>query len=226
MSNTSESVEMYLKTLAEFGGVHDPVPIGRVAERLGVSPVSASEMMKRLVKQRLVRHLPYKGIVLTDYGRKLANSVIRRQRLWECFLVDELKLDWAQAYDLSCDLEHATDSQVTEALATFLKKPEQCPHGNPIPDEKGQVVEKDLKPLTSLEIGHRATIRAIFPENSEVLTYLGERGIRPGQPVSLIGVAPLDGPLTVKVGYSDEVVPIDLGQGLANLVLVEVDTSY
>jgi len=225
MSGTSESVEMYLKSIAEFGGVHDPVPIGRIAERLGVSPVSASEMMKRLGEQHLIKHLPYKGVVLTDRGRLLANSVIRRQRLWECFLVDELKLDWAQAYDLSCNLEHATDSEVTEALASYLKHPEQCPHGNPIPDEDGRVDEHCLKPLISLAIDQPAYVRAISPENSDVLAYLGKRGIRPGQRVVLSGIAPLQGPLTVKVGQANMAEEIDLGQALAGLVLVEVEVS-
>ena len=95
-SASSESVEMYLKTVAELGGEHGPVPIGRVAKRMGVSPVSANEMMKRLGEQRLIQHQMYKGVSLTDDGRRLANSVIRRQRLWECFLVDHLKLDWAR----------------------------------------------------------------------------------------------------------------------------------
>jgi DtxR family Mn-dependent transcriptional regulator len=225
MSSTSESVEMYLKSIAELGGVDDPVPIGRVAERLGVSPVSASEMMKRLGEQHLIKHLPYKGVVLTDRGRLLANSVIRRQRLWECFLVDELKLDWAQAYELSCNLEHATDSEVTQALATYLNHPEQCPHGNPIPDEDGRVDEHRLTPLISLPIDRPATIRAISPENSDVLAYLGKRGIRPGQRVVLTGTAPLQGPLTIKVGQANMAKEIDLGQALASLVHVELEVS-
>jgi DtxR family Mn-dependent transcriptional regulator len=225
MSSTSESVEMYLKSIAEFGGVHEPVPIGRIAERLDVSPVSASEMMKRLGEQHLIKHLPYKGVVLTDRGRLLANSVIRRQRLWECFIVDELKLDWAQAYDLSCNLEHATDSEVTEALASYLKHPEHCPHGNPIPDEDGRVDAHCLKSLISLAIDQPAYVRAISPENSDVLAYLGKRGIRPGQRVVLSGTAPLQGPLTVKVGQANKAREIDLGQALAGLVLVELEVS-
>jgi len=225
MGNTSESVEMYLKSIAEYGGVHDPVPIGRVAERLGVSPVSASEMMKRLGEQHLINHLPYKGVVLTDRGRLLANSVIRRQRLWECFLVDELKLDWAQAYDLSCNLEHATDSEVTEALASFLRHPQQCPHGNPIPGEDGWVDEHQFKPLLDLDIGQPGYVRAISPETSEVLAYLGKRGIHPGQRIILSGIAPMEGPLTIKVGPANEGEEVDLGQALAGLVWVELEVS-
>jgi DtxR family Mn-dependent transcriptional regulator len=140
-------------------------------------------------------------------------------------LVDELKMDWAQAYDLSCNLEHATDSKVTEALASYLKHPKQCPHGNPIPDDDGRVEEHCLKPLVSLAIGQPAYVRAISPEKSDVLAYLGKRGIHPGQRVVLRGTAPLQGPLTVKVGQANMAIEVDLGQALAGLVLVELEVS-
>lgn len=215
--NASESVEMYLKSLAELGGDRDPVPIGRVAERLGVSPVSANEMMKRLGQQGLVEHLPYKGVSLTPDGRTMAHSVIRRQRLWECFLVDHLKLDWAVAYDQACDLEHATGPAVVEALADYLGQPSTCPHGNPIPGPDGQVVPAGGRSLAELAIGQSGLVRAIMPETGEVLGYLGQRGIRPGQKVTVLESAPLQGPLTVRAG--DET--IVLGLNLATLVLVD-----
>ena len=98
-TTSNETVEMYLKTIAELSDDDTPVVIARVAERLGVSPVSANEMMKRLVEQELLVHERYKGVMLTENGRFYANSVIRRQRLWECFLVDRLNFNWSGAYD-------------------------------------------------------------------------------------------------------------------------------
>lgn len=220
-SASSESVEMYLKTVAELGGEHSPVPIGRVAERLSVSPVSANEMMKRLGEQQLIRHQMYKGVYLTDDGRRLANSVIRRQRLWECFLVDHLKLDWAKVHDLACDLEHATASEVTEALAQYLGNPGRCPHGNPIPDPDGEVGQATDLTLSRLNVGQSGRIRAIVPESSELLAYLAERGLRPGQSVTVVEAAPLKGPLTLQVGDSQEEPHVALGLALAELVRVD-----
>ncbi|MDX1616057.1 MAG: metal-dependent transcriptional regulator [Candidatus Promineifilaceae bacterium] len=217
----SESVEMYLKTVAELGGDSAPAPIARVAERMGVSPVSASEMMKRLGQQGMVEHLPYKGIRLTEDGLRLANSVIRRQRLWEVFLVDHLKIDWAAAHEMACDLEHATSSIVTEALAEFLDQPSSCPHGNPIPPAKGQPVARTARPLTDVPVGQRAHVRAIAPENSEVLAYVAARGLVPGAEVTVREIAPLQGPLALTVGPRR----VDLGLNLAELVLVETDDS-
>jgi DtxR family Mn-dependent transcriptional regulator len=228
--STSESVEMYLKTIAELGGESGPVPIGRVAERLGISPVSANEMMKRLAEYDYIDHLPYKGVTLTEEGQNMANSVIRRQRLWECFLVDRLKMDWARSYELACDLEHATAPQVTDALAEFLDYPATCPHGNSIPDHAGRMYDAPPISLAEINAGESARIRAVAPESSDVLAYLAERDLLPGRRVTVVEAAPLEGPLTLQVSEpADEDVTtreVVLGMALANLVLVEtVDAS-
>jgi DtxR family Mn-dependent transcriptional regulator len=224
--SNSERVEMYLKTVAELGGEFEPVSIGRVAERLGVTPASAAEMMKRLGESDYIDHLPYKGVTLTEDGRRLANSVIRRQRLWECFLVERLKLDWAEAYGMACDLEHATAPEVTEALASFLDHPGQCPHGNPIPDPDSPSPSVRLTPLSELHPGDSALIRAMAPESSDVLAYLAERGMLPGRRVEVVEVAPLEGPLTLKVGWAADEAPNDrevvLGKALAGLIMIEM----
>lgn len=220
-SGKSESVEMYLKSVAELGGEYEPVPIGRVAERLGVSPVSANEMMKRLVEQKYINHQPYKGVSLTTGGRRIANSVIRRHRLWECFLFDHLELDWAKVHDLACDLEHATATEVTEALADYLGNPAKCPHGNPIPDRDGHISQQQNIPLSILEVGQEAQIKAIVPESSEVMAYFADRGLQPDQLVKIVDAAPLKGPLTLRVGRQGEATEIALGLTLADLVLVD-----
>src|SRR5512147_1461619 len=123
----SESTEMYLKAMAELGD--RDVAIARLAERLNVTHVSANEMMRRLGELGLVTHMPYKGVTLTKKGREAASSVMRRQRLWEVFLYDHLKIEWASIYELACSLEHATAPEVTEALAEFLGNPTNCPRG-------------------------------------------------------------------------------------------------
>src|SRR5690349_20398526 len=92
----SESTEMYLKAMAEFGD--RDVSIARLAARLHVTPVSANEMVKKLGEQGLVAHIPYKGVNLTNRGREVACDVLRRQRLWEVFLFEHLKIEWAKIY--------------------------------------------------------------------------------------------------------------------------------
>jgi len=217
VESRSESVEMYLKSLAELGGGESPVSIGRVAERLEVSPVSASEMMKRLVDQGLVTHQPYKGVILTRNGLRVAEGVIRKQRLWECFLVDHLQIDWAQAHDLACDLEHATGQEVTEALDLFLGHPTVCPHGNPIPRHDSRLPNLATISLRDLPIGRKSVVTAIAPHSSEALAYLAKIGVRPGQIVEVLGAEPLRGPLSLMIGKEQAA----LGLGLAELIIVQ-----
>jgi DtxR family Mn-dependent transcriptional regulator len=211
----SESTEMYLKAMSELGD--RDVAIGRLAERLGVTNVSANEMMRRLGEQGLVTHTPYKGVSLTKKGRQVASNVIRRQRLWEVFLYENLNLEWSKVYELACSLEHATAPEVTEALATFLNHPLVCPRGNPIPDEKGNFAPLGGMALSEVEVGTSAAVLAIDATATDVLKYLYDRNILPGQKIKVMEVAPMEGPLTLLVGNKEVV----LGLSLAEFVIVK-----
>jgi DtxR family Mn-dependent transcriptional regulator len=196
----SESMEMYLKTILELGTGEEPVAISQVAERWGVTPVSANEMIKRLAEYGLIRHEPYKGVSLTDTGLRQATNVLRRHRLWERLLVDHLGIDWAESHDAACQLEHATAESITTALDAFLGHPTTCPHGNPIPDPGQPVDDAETQPLSTLEIGQRGEITRIHPEETPLLSYLAGHGICPRMTVEVKEIAPLDGPLTVQIG--------------------------
>lgn len=216
----SESTEMYLKAMAEING-RDVIAIGRLAERLGVTPVSANEMMRRLGEQGLVSHTPYKGVNLTKKGREAAGNVIRRQRLWECFLYDHLKIEWALVYELACALEHATAPEVTEALAEFLGHPKTCPRGNPIPAADGSFTPLDAIPLSEVKAGQSVQVLAVNATATDVLKYLQEKNILPGHDVTVVEIAPMRGPLTVRAGGKDAA----LGLPMAGFVLVKIIKS-
>lgn len=215
VENLSESTEMYLKAMAELGD--RDVPIARLAERLDVTNVSANEKMRRLGEQGLVSHTPYKGVTLTKKGREAASNVIRRQRLWERFLYDHLKIEWAKVYELACSLEHATAPEVTEALADFLHHPQTCPRGNPIPDVKGAYTPLNGVALTEVEVGKIVTVLAVNAIATDVLKYLQDKNILPGQKLKVLEVAPMDGPLTLSVNGKE----VALGLSLAEFVIVE-----
>lgn len=195
----NESAEMYLKTVSELTVGDAPVAISALAGRLGVSAVSATEMVHRLQESGLIDHRPYKGITLTKDGRQQAAGVIRSHRLWECFLVDHLKLPWDEVHELACRLEHATDPQVTDALDVYLDYPLTCPHGSPIPASDGTVVEPDDCPLTALCPGQSAAITRIHPETPELLTYLSDLSLTIGTRITLKELAPFQGPLVLLV---------------------------
>lgn len=211
----SESTEMYLKAMAELG--NRDVAIARLAERLGVTPVSANEMMRRLGEQGLVTHTPYKGVTLTERGREAAANVLRRQRLWEVFLYEHLKIEWAKIYELACSLEHATAPEVTEALAGFLGNPTVCPRGNPIPDENGVFALLEGKSLREAAVGETVRVRAVNATATDVLKYLQDKSILPGQMLEVLEAAPLDGPLTLSVNGRE----VALGLSMAEFVILE-----
>jgi DtxR family Mn-dependent transcriptional regulator len=216
----SESTEMYLKAMAEFGDRN--IAIARLATRLSVTPVSANEMIKKLGEHGLVSHTPYKGVSLTKKGREAACDVLRRQRLWEVFLYEHLKIEWAKIYELACALEHATAPEVTEALADFLGHPKTCPRGNPIPDVDGTFTPLQAISLNEVEVGKTVKVVAVNATATDVLTYLQERNILPGQEIEVIDIAPLQGPLTLRVNGKE----IALGLQIAEFVLVHLMDAH
>lgn len=216
-SQLSESSEMYLKAMVELGA-GDRVAVGRLAGRLGVTNVSANEMVHRLTDQGLVSHTPYKGVSLTETGQAAACNVLRRQRLWECFLYEHLKIEWARLYELACALEHATAPEVTEALSVFLGDPRFCPRGNPIPAADGTFKPLTGLPLRAVPVGATVHVLAINATETEALRYLQERGILPGCELTVIEAAPMEGPFTLRIDGQDVV----LGLLLSEFVIVEV----
>jgi DtxR family Mn-dependent transcriptional regulator len=212
----SESREMYLKSIYELAEGDGPVAVSLLARRVGVSPVSATEMVKRLEAQGMIVHTPYKGVQLTESGRQRALIVVRRQRLWSRFLADHLKIPWSQVYDISCRLEHATDSTVTEALAEYLGHPKVCPHGHPIPDAQGLVEETEAFPLT--EVSCEVDVKVIRIEQPELTLceHLEERGIFPGTVLKIIDEAPYNGPYTVDLAGKE----IALGREISARIYV------
>jgi DtxR family transcriptional regulator, Mn-dependent transcriptional regulator len=213
----SESTEMYLKAMVELGH-GDKVAVGLLAGRLGVSNVSANEMVHRLTDQGLVSHIPYKGVELTKIGQAAACSVLRRQRLWECFLYEHLKIEWAKLYELACALEHATAPEVTEALAAYLGDPKLCPRGNPIPSADGVFTPLNGIPLREAPVGASVHVLAVNATETDVNRYLQDRSILPGRKLTITEAAPMDGPLTLRINGQD----VALGLQLAEFVIVEV----
>ena len=215
-TTSNETIEMYLKTIAELGDGRSPVVIARVAERLGVTPVSANEMMKRLVEQGLVLHEKYKGVMLTENGRYIASNVMRRQRLWECFLVEHLHLDWAGVYEMACRLEHATSNVLAEALSAYLDHPTVCPHGRPIPRSDGTLPKERGRPLTDLRVGESGCIDSIQPTTTDIFAYLNRHHIVPEAPFTVAEIAPMEGPILLNMKNGQ----VALGRTMAELVLV------
>jgi len=206
--------EMYLKTIYTLEEKMGSAKTGDVAKILGITPGSVTNTLEVLETKGLVVREPYRGVKLTDSGRKIALLVFRRHRLAERLLTDALHFNWTDAHDEACKLEHAISEPLASSIEKTLGGPRVCPHGNPIPDEAGQVQPGNGQPLSELRSGELATVSRIPDENTSLLRYLSSLGMTPGTKIKVEEVAPFRGPMLVKVGASSYPLSPDVAAGI------------
>jgi DtxR family Mn-dependent transcriptional regulator len=207
----TESSDVYLSGIYHLQERRERVTTSSLAEEVGVSMASVSEMARKLGEQGVVNYAPYQPLTLTEAGRRRAAKLVRRHRLWEVFLVEKLGMGWETVYRQACALEHATSEAVAEALAEFLGHPVTGTHGYPIPGPEGDVqVLPDSVPLTALEVGQRGRILQVSERDPELLVYLGQMGLVPGRVVEMVLKAPFDGPLTVRTEEATHAIAHDV----------------
>jgi DtxR family Mn-dependent transcriptional regulator len=188
-----------------------------LAERLGVTPASASGMVRKLAELELVTHAPYHGVQLTPAGRRLALEVLRHHRLLELYLATSLGVPWDRVHEEAEVLEHHLSEELEELIAAQLGDPTHDPHGDPIPARDGTVEARPTQSLHALEAGDRGTFVRISDSEPEMLRYLADRGISPGADLVIEDKQPFDGPLFVRFGDDVHV----LGGALARAMRVE-----
>jgi DtxR family Mn-dependent transcriptional regulator len=217
----SSAIEDYAKAIyaLELRG-SEPVTTNALAERLGVTAGSASGMVKRLGELGLVEHQPYKGVMLTDAGRRVALEVLRHHRLLELYLAESLGVPWDRVHDEAEVLEHVLSEELEELIATKLGNPTHDPHGDPIPTRELTIDEGTTVSLQSLPAGSRGVFTRVSDADPEMLRFLAERGISPGAELEVVEKQPFDGPLSVRFAGSDQLHV--LGGGLAAAMRVEL----
>ena len=194
----SVAVQDYLKAIYALESAGERVTTSALARRMNVSAPSTTAMTKRLADLGLVERLPYRGVALTDAGRKGALEVLRHHRLLELYLVDRLGLSLDEVHAEAELLEHALSEELEARIDAELGFPTHDPHGDPIPDSKLRVVHGSDRTLLDLEPGARAAISRVPDGDSDLLRYLGELGIVPGSDLELVAYAPFGGPVTVR----------------------------
>jgi DtxR family Mn-dependent transcriptional regulator len=215
----SQAIEDYTKAIyALERRESEPVSTNALAERLGVTPASASGMVKRLGELGLVEHQPYRGVSLTEDGRRVALEVMRHHRLLELYLVETLGVPWDRVHQEAEVLEHVLSEELEEAIAAKLGDPTHDPHGDPIPTRELTIEEGTTQTLQSLEPGARGRFVRVSDSDPEMLRFLAERGIAPGDRLEVVEKQPFEGPLFVR--FSDNVQV--LGGSLAKAMRVEV----
>lgn len=181
-----------------------------IVKLLQVVPGTVTNTVERLEKEGLVTHVPYKGVKLTEKGRKIAINVIRRHRLSELLLTDILRVKWSEAHQIACKLEHSFTGDLVKNLEKALGHPKTCPHGNPIPTQCGGIIEEKSEPLTNLKPKEKSVLVKITDEKHEVLDYLNTLGLMPQALLEVVEKAPFNGPITVKINETKQALSFEI----------------
>ena len=210
------AVQAYLKGIYALESTGERVTTSALAARMGVSAPSATAMAKRLAYLGLVERAPYRGVALTDEGRRGALEVLRHHRLLERYLVDRLGLSLDQVHAEAELLEHALSEELAAKIDAELGFPTHDPHGDPIPDSELRVAIGRDRTLVDLEPGERRVVSRVPDGDPDLLRYLAELGLVPGSGVELVSFAPFAGPVTVRTDRGEHAISRELAGRIAS----------
>lgn len=210
--------ENYLKAIYHLSesGRH-PVSTNAIAEVQKTKPASVSDMIRKLSDKGMVSYQKYKGTNVSIKGKKLALQIIRKHRLWEVFLVEKLNFNWDEVHEIAEQLEHIKSPLLTKKLDEFLEYPRIDPHGDPIPDEDGEIVLGKKSPLTEVQLGREVILTGVDNSNSDFLAHLNKINIYLGAKIKILDINAFDGSMQVRV--KDEA-PIFISKQVAQNLLV------
>jgi DtxR family Mn-dependent transcriptional regulator len=187
----SSTVENYLKAIYQgqstlVGGMR-LVPMGQVASALGVTPGTATTMVKALAESGLAEYEPYSGVRLSAAGERLAGLVLRRHRLVELFLVQVMGMKWDEVHEEAEQLEHVVSERLIERIDDMLGRPTHDPHGDPIPDPEGAIAHRHLDSLLTCPLNTPLKVTRIADQDPAFLRFIETNELKPGQPVDVEG---------------------------------------
>jgi DtxR family transcriptional regulator, Mn-dependent transcriptional regulator len=195
ISMSQDHIEEYLGAIYRLRqSADEALPLTRLQEYFGFSPISIHEMVQKLDASEMVVYVPYRGVQLSPKGEAVAAALVRRHRIWERFLSDQLALPWDEIHEIAHRLEHAAPELVTERLADLMGEPESCPHGGRIPaadssetSPESPVTNPELSiPLTLSIPGKFYRVTSISPEVPEYLKTFQQWDVKPGLVIQLI----------------------------------------
>ncbi len=217
-TGSSRSVEDFLKTVYTLQRETDRVSTSALADALNISAPAVTDMAQRLVEEGTVDYLKYRGVRLTEEGERVALKMVRRHRLIEAYLVQDLGYQLHEVHDEAEALEHTVSDRFVEAISRKLNNPSYDPHGDPIPDLKGVMPVRDLHPLSNLALNTPARIRRFVMEDPAMLRNTQERGLELGKALEVVQRDQFDGPIVVLIQPQNLQT---IGFKMASTILVE-----
>jgi DtxR family transcriptional regulator, Mn-dependent transcriptional regulator len=210
----SAAMREYLAEIYRLQEDEPTVSTTSLADRLNVSAPAIPRMLKRLQSAGFVKHVPYQGVALTELGREEALKELRRHRILEVFLVKVMGFTWDEAHDHSEDLGQGLNDALTQRMAEMSGFPSRCPHGEPIPDEEGNLPPINDISIMNLSVGHKGVISRVRTHDLEKLRYFASLKLVPGSEFEIVGRAPFNGPMRLRIGRDEIVLGAELTQSL------------
>jgi DtxR family Mn-dependent transcriptional regulator len=197
--NLTVAEENYIKSIYKLQDGQAVVSTNAIAYELATKPASVTDMAKKLKEKKLIDYEKYQGISLTSEGKRMALQIVRRHRLWECFLVEKLSFSWDEVHEIAEELEHVRSEKLVNRLSEFLGNPTTDPHGDPIPDAQGKF--NKVKQLVSLDkaTARRLEVAGVADQSSALLEFLNAKGIRLGTQIDVIERYEFDNSVEIKI---------------------------
>ncbi|PHQ57633.1 MAG: iron-dependent repressor [Lutibacter sp.] len=197
----SQTEENHLKAIYSIGLSNaKSVNTTLIAKRLQTKPSSVTDMIKKLAEKEFINYEKYKGVSLTISGKKIAVEIIRKHRLWEVFLVKKLHYNWDEVHDMAEQLEHIKSTTLVGRLEEFLEFPKHDPHGDPIPDENGNIAQHKKIMLSSVNANVSCIIIGVKDSSSSFLKYLDSANIKLGCTIKVISKEEFDNSMFIENG--------------------------
>ena len=192
--------ENYLKAILAISlNTNNKVSTNAIANEIGSSAASVSDMLRKLQKKRLVIYKKYKGVKLSEIGTKKAVSILRKHRLWETFLVNSLEFNWGEVHEVAEQLEHIKSEKLVNKLAAFLNHPQFDPHGEPIPKKNGEIPKINTIPLNKVKKGTRGNVIGVTLDKKTFLDYLTKLNINIGTKIKVLETISFDQSLNIEI---------------------------
>ncbi|MEE2699982.1 MAG: metal-dependent transcriptional regulator [Bacteroidota bacterium] len=207
--------ENYLKAILSISLSEDgKVSTNAISSETGTSAASVSDMLKKLQEKKLIKYEKYKGVELSKTGEKKAINILRKHRLWETFLVNNLGFNWGEVHEVAEQLEHIKSKELIDRLDTYLSCPKFDPHGEPIPSKNGKIPSRNTIPLNELQRKIKGTVMGVTLDQKAFLNYLTQLNISIGTKIELIEKISFDKSLTVKIANKKLYISNDVAKHL------------
>ena len=210
--------ENYLKAIYHLLMRRHSATTNDIAASLGTKAASVTDMLKKLSDKKLIHYARYQGVTLTTDGESIALGIVRKHRLWECFLVEKLNFKWDEVHDMAEELEHISSSKLIDRLDEFMGCPAYDPHGDPIPNNKGQIKNQQLQPALQLSKHQSGVIAAVADHSPAFLQYLEKTRLIIGETITVTDLSDYDISVSLKTTNKE----MNISRDVAKNILIAV----